>query len=416
MSDENAMANELVNKKLGKTEETPLWELGKKAYNSKLNPLTKEELVLENEKLLEVDTKKLDKKAKKRYDEIKKDLSNRINRRKLEGDTFTSPPRPEPSKDTVIVGPYKNVEESTDKTKTKTGGQTGGDNNKSDNSSVGENSKKSLEADLSKNQDKQQSLADSLNDDELGEKKLEDAINAGENAAARGDSIDDNLEFNSPNWFWEEAKEIAPNDKAKRGFLITNHIFNTLGTGLGNIGATVQNNGGSGGGTIKDYNSYLNQYSQSKMNQVLANRKAKQDSRMQFQINALLKIGATEEEALEIQNRLRNGKFKSQWTRLTNEEQMLLQALLYYDNEGKIGDALIGDMIDRMMKGDKVSAEDIITTTVTASGVDNAKTLVNGIQELVKNPIKTIGEGLSEFFGWTTPEQRAERVKALNKK
>ena len=118
--------------------------------------------------------------------------------------------------------------------------------------------------------------ADEMNSEEEKNKKTEDAKSAAETARDRAAQVDANVEENIPTWFWREAQEMAPTDKAKRGFIISNYILNRLGTATGNIGAIVQNAGGSGGATLKEHGgSYIDKYRQSKLEQALTNRKAK---------------------------------------------------------------------------------------------------------------------------------------------
>ena len=164
--------------------------------------------------------------------------------------------------------------------------------------------------------------ADEMNSEEEKNKKTEDAKSAAETARDRAAQVDANVEENIPTWFWREAQEMAPTDKAKRGFIISNYILNRLGTATGNIGAIVQNAGGSGGATLKEHGgSYIDKYRQSKLEQALTNRKAKQNNLLQQQIDALVAIGASENEARAIQNKLRNSKHWNKYNRLTNEQR-----------------------------------------------------------------------------------------------
>lgn len=368
------------------------WELSDEKVDAYLDKLSLDELVKEKTNLNGL--KDLDKKQIKARDNAIKQIDTKMDYKKMMGGTFTDPP----SGGGRVTS---EVETKTSKPKTTPATVSTPKTNTTTSTTKATPTEQKLNTVVEKGNE----VADEFNSGELGNKKTEDAKNATENAKNRSLTVDDSLELNSPNWFLNEAKEIAPTDKAKRGFLITNHIFNTLGTGLGNIGATVQNNGGSGGGTIKDYNSYIDQYRQSKMNQVLANRKAKQDNMLQQQINAIMKIGASEDEAIEIQNRLRNAEFRNKYKRLSNEEQVLLQALLYYDNRGQIGDALIGDMVDRMLNGEKVSAEDTITTVLTSSGIDDAASLKNKINNFAKDPVNGLKKGIATIFGYNLPEE-----------
>ena len=121
--------------------------------------------------------------------------------------------------------------------------------------------------------------ADEMNSEEEKNKKTEDAKSAAETARDRAAQVDANVEENIPTWFWREAQEMAPTDKAKRGFIISNYILNRLGTATGNIGAIVQNAGGSGGATLKEHGgSYIDKYRQSKLEQALRNRKTRQNN------------------------------------------------------------------------------------------------------------------------------------------
>ena len=220
--------------------------------------------------------------------------------------------------------------------------------------------------------------ADEMNSEEEKNKKTEDAKSAAETARDRAAQVDANVEENIPTWFWREAQEMAPTDKAKRGFIISNYILNRLGTATGNIGAIVQNAGGSGGATLKEHGgSYIDKYRQSKLEQALTNRKAKQNNLLQQQIDALVAIGASENEARAIQNKLRNSKYWNKYNRLTNEQQLYIQGLLYSDTKGEITDAVLGNFIDRIMEGKDISLNNVAATALTAAGIDNIDKLTS---------------------------------------
>lgn len=242
---------------------------------------------------------------------------------------------------------------------------------------------------LSKSEEKAKEAADAMN--EGNEKKVEDAGSATQTARDMANTVDANIEENVPTWFWREAREMAPTDKAKRGFLISDYITNRLGTALSNTGAIVQNNGGSGGGQIKEQGgTYIDQYRQSKLEQALANRKAKQSNLLKQQIDALIAIGASENEARAIQNKLRNSKHWNKYNRLTNEQQVYIQGLLYSDTRGKISDAVLGNFIDQLMEGKDVSLDKLAVTTLTAAGIDNA--------EQIKSGAKNIGDKVRKWL------------------
>ena len=171
--------------------------------------------------------------------------------------------------------------------------------------------------------------ADEMNNEEEKNKKIEDAKSAAETAKGIANQIDANVEENVPTWFWREAQEMAPSDKAKRGFIMSNYILTRLGTAAGNIGAIIQNAGGSGGATLKEHGgSYIDQYRQSKLEQAMANRKTKQNTLLQMQTDAAIAVGIPENEARAIQNKLRNSKYWNKYNRLTNEQQVYIQGLL----------------------------------------------------------------------------------------
>ena len=238
--------------------------------------------------------------------------------------------------------------------------------------------------------------ADAMNSEEERNKKTEDAKSAAEAAKDRAAQVDANVEENIPTWFWREAQEIAPSDKAKRGFIISNHILNRLGTTVGNIGAIVQNNGGSGGATIKEHGgSYIDKYRQSKLEQALTNRKTKQDNLLQQQISALMAIGASENEARAIQNKLRNSKHWNKYNRLTNEQQVYIQGLLYSDVKGEITDAVLGDLVDRIMEGKDISLNNVASTAFVAAGIDNIDKLISGAG--------SVAEKVGNWLGWNKP-------------
>ena len=251
----------------------------------------------------------------------------------------------------------------------------------------------SLEKGLEKVEEKAKEAADEMNSEEEKNNKTEDAKSAAETARDRAAQIDANVEENIPTWFWREAQEMAPSDKAKRGFIISNYILNRLGTATGNIGAIIQNAGGSGGATLKEHGgSYIDQYRQSKLEQAMTNRKTKQNSLLQQQIDALVAIGASENEARAIQNKLRNSKHWNKYNRLTNAQQVYIQGLLYNDTSGKISDAVLGNFIDRIMEGKDASLEQLATTTLTAAGIDNV--------DKIKSGAKSISDKVLEWLNW----------------
>ena len=251
----------------------------------------------------------------------------------------------------------------------------------------------SLEKGLEKVEEKAEAAADEMNSEEEKNNKTEDAKSAAETARDRAAQIDANVEENIPTWFWREAQEMAPSDKAKRGFIISNYILNRLGTATGNIGAIIQNAGGSGGATLKEHGgSYIDQYRQSKLEQAMTNRKTKQNSLLQQQIDALVAIGASENEARAIQNKLRNSKHWNKYNRLTNAQQVYIQGLLYNDTSGKISDAVLGNFIDRIMEGKDASLEQLATTTLTAAGIDNV--------DKIKSGAKSISDKVLEWLNW----------------
>ena len=251
----------------------------------------------------------------------------------------------------------------------------------------------SLEKGLEKVEEKAAEAADEMNSEEEKNNKTEDAKSAAETARDRAAQIDANVEENVPTWFWREAQEMSPSDKAKRGFIISNYILNRLGTATGNIGAIIQNAGGSGGASLKEHGgSYIDQYRQSKLEQAMTNRKTKQNSLLQQQIDALVAIGASENEARAIQNKLRNSKHWNKYNRLTNAQQVYIQGLLYNDTSGKISDAVLGNFIDRIMEGKDASLEQLATTTLTAAGIDNV--------DKIKSGAKSVTDKVLEWLNW----------------
>ena len=253
---------------------------------------------------------------------------------------------------------------------------------------------------LEKVEEKAAETADAMNSEEEKNKKVGDAGSATETAREMANTVDANVEENLPTWFWREAREMAPSDKAKQGFIISNYILNRLGTAAGNIGAIIQNAGGSGGATLKEHGgSYIDQYRQSKLEQALANRKTKQNNLLQQQIDALVAIGASENEARAIQNKLRNSKHWNKYNRLTNEQQVYIQGLLYSDTKGEITDAVLGDFIDRIMEGKDVSLNNVAATALTAAGIDNVDKLTS--------EAGSIGEKVTNWLagaaGWKKP-------------
>ena len=265
---------------------------------------------------------------------------------------------------------------------------------------VNKTSTSSKEKRLENVEEKAAEAADEMNSEEAKNKKIEDAKSAAETARDRAAQVDANVEENVPTWFWREAQEMAPSDKAKRGFIISNYILNRLGTAAGNIGAIIQNNGGSGGGQIKEHGgSYIDQYRKSKLEQAMANRKTRQNNLLQQQVDALVAIGASENEARAIQNKLRNSKYWNKYNRLTNEQQIYIQGLLYSDTKGEITDAVLGNFIDRIMEGKDVSLNNVAATALTAAGIDNIDQLISGAG--------TIGDKVTKWLagaaGWKKP-------------
>ena len=249
-------------------------------------------------------------------------------------------------------------------------------------------------------EEKAVATADEINSEEAKNKKTGDAKSAAETARDMAAQVDANIEENVPTWFWREAQEMSPTDKAKRGFIISNYILNRLGTAAGNIGAIIQNAGGSGGATLKEHGgSYIDQYRKSKLEQAMANRKTRQNNLLQQQIDALVAIGASENEARAIQNKLRNSKYWNKYNRLTNEQQIYIQGLLYSDTKGEITDAVLGNFIDKIMEGKDISLNNVAATALTAAGIDNVEKLTRGAG--------TIGEKVTNWLagaaGWKKP-------------
>ena len=258
----------------------------------------------------------------------------------------------------------------------------------------------SKETKLTVSEKKAEATADAMNSEEEKNKKVGDAGSAVKTARDMAAKVDANVEENVPTWFWREAREMAPSDKAKQGFIISNYILNRLGTAAGNIGAIIQNAGGSGGATLKEHGgSYIDQYRKSKLEQAMANRKTKQNNLLQQQIDALVAIGASENEARAIQNKLRNSKYWNKYNRLTNEQQVYIQGLLYSDTKGEITDAVLGDFIDRIMEGKDISLDNVAATALTAAGIDNVDKLTSGAG--------SIGEKVTNWLagaaGWKKP-------------
>ena len=281
-----------------------------------------------------------------------------------------------------------------------TGGSTGNGTSGGTGTGTVTSTPSSKENVLTGSEKKAEETADEMNNEEDKNKKTEDAKSAAETARDMAAQVDANVEENIPTWFWREAREMAPSDKAKRGFIITNYILNRLGTTAGNIGAIVQNAGGSGGATLKEHGgSYIDQYRKSKLEQALTNRKTRQNNLLQQQIDALVAIGASENEARAIQNKLRNSKYWNKYNRLTNEQQVYIQGLLYSDTKGEITDAVLGDFIDRIMEGKDISLNNVAATALTAAGIDNVDKLTSeagSIGEKVTN-------WLAGVAGWKKP-------------
>ena len=258
---------------------------------------------------------------------------------------------------------------------------------------VNKPSTSSKEKRLEKVEEKAAEAADEMNSEEEKNKKVEDAGSATQTAKDMANTVDANVEENVPTWFWREAQEMAPTDKAKRGFIISNYILNRLGTTAGNIGAIIQNAGGSGGATLKEHGgSYIDQYRKSKLEQALTNRKTKQNNLLQQQIDALVAIGASENEARAIQNKLRNSRHWNKYNRLTNEQQVYIQGLLYSDTKGEITDAVLGDFIDKIMEGKDISLNNVAATALTAAGIDNVDKLTSDAG--------SIGEKVIKWLNW----------------
>ena len=245
---------------------------------------------------------------------------------------------------------------------------------------VNKSSTSSKEKRLENVEEKAAEIADEMNSEEAKNKKTEDAKSAAETARDIANQIDANVEENVPTWFWREAQEMAPSDKAKRGFIISNYILNRLGTAAGNIGAIVQNAGGSGGASLKEHGgSYIDQYRQSKLEQAMANRKTKQNTLLEMQGDAAKAYGKSEYEIRTVQNKLRNSKYWNKYNRLTVEQQIYIQGLLYNDTKDEISDAVLGNLIDQIMKGKDVSLEQLATSYLTSYGIGNVDKIVSGV-------------------------------------
>ena len=248
-----------------------------------------------------------------------------------------------------------------------------------------------IEKRLENVEDKATETADEMNSEEAKNKKIEDAKSAAETAKGIANQIDANVEENVPTWFWREAQEMAPTDKAKRGFIISNYILNRLGTAAGNIGAIIQNAGGSGGASLKEHGgSYIDQYRQSKLEQAMANRKTKQNTLLQMQGDAAMAYGKSESETRAVQNRLRNSKYWNKYNRLTNEQQVYIQGLLYNDTKGEISDAVLGSLIDQIMKGKDVSLEQLATSYLTSYGINNVDKIVSGVSSFTDKVLERL--------------------------
>ena len=247
----------------------------------------------------------------------------------------------------------------------------------------------SLEKRLENIEEKAAETADEMNDEEAKNKKIEDAKSAAETAKGIANQIDANVEENVPTWFWREAQEMAPSDKAKRGFIISNYILNRLGTAAGNIGAIVQNAGGSGGASLKEHGgSYIDQYRQSKLEQAMANRKTKQNTLLQMQGDAAKAYGKPESEIRTVQNKLRNSRYWNKYNRLTNEQQIYIQGLLYNDTKDEISDAVLGNLIDQIMKGKDVSLDQLATSYLTSYGIGNVDKIVSGVSSFTDKALE----------------------------
>ena len=249
----------------------------------------------------------------------------------------------------------------------------------------------SLEKRLENIEEKAAETADEMNDEEAKNKKIEDAKSAAETARDIANQIDANVEENVPTWFWREAQEMAPSDKAKRGFIISNYILNRLGTAAGNIGAIVQNAGGSGGASLKEHGgSYIDQYRQSKLEQAMANRKTKQNTLLEMQGDAAKAQGKSESEIRYVQNKLRNSKYWNRYNRLTNEQQIYIQGLLYNDTKDEISDAVLGNLIDQIMEGKDVSLEQLATSYLTSYGIGNVDKIVSGVSSFTDKVLERL--------------------------
>ena len=97
---------------------------------------------------------------------------------------------------------------------------------------VNKTSTSSKEKRLENVEEKAAETADEMNSEDAKNKKAEDAKSAAETARDMAAQVDANIEENIPTWFWREAQEMAPSDKAKRGFIISNYILNRLGIPL----------------------------------------------------------------------------------------------------------------------------------------------------------------------------------------
>lgn len=200
---------------------------------------------------------------------------------------------------------------------------------------------------------------------------------------------------NSPGWFLEEAKEMAGQGDKKKGYLIFNHIMTNLGKALIGI-----NN--AWGGTMKDNfaDSYITQYKNSKLSQLVKNRMNVQDAKLSAMTDLLSKAGAEESSLVLAEQRIRNSEKRNYYERLDNRNKLVIQAALASDNKGIITDAILGKVIEKAIEeGEAFDIQQTLSILLSGMSIDTGAidTIKAGTSTLYDGAIKKLNEAAKEW-------------------
>lgn len=191
----------------------------------------------------------------------------------------------------------------------------------------------------------------------------------------------------APSWFWKEVNDPQLNlSKAQKGYLIFNHIASSLGATANGIA-----NSWDGGNRDVRNNSYINQYRNAKLAQLIENRKQMQQGSNETILKALNAAHEGTIDTLALYGRIRNAKAEAQFNRLNAQEKATVLSMLADDTKGIMTDAAIGQLISMMLQGKAVSANDVASGLVVGGAVDA------GAKDFVSELFKGAGNFASQF-------------------